>query len=565
MQADKVFFSPKTGENHGIFGSKYLKYHRLRDPKWPAGEKIIQYVGIAKLYERDHKLKALKTSMKRKNKQIRAKHIKKILKDDTASLHIAHSGDAQRVKNIFQGHLQFQRVFYPMMIEKIVVEVDEKTLAKRKLLNRLVHQLNSLNKAYETELLEVSRLQDRTKFNDPQKLHEEIEATNYEVELRNCGTRTLTAYTVQRALLEVIKIMLKDSIYYDPVLGALHEDLLEQDRFIKNTIGAGVPAIKNIQILQSEFDELDRNTSKELADRFKILMQQRDILNSNNIRVKTLVRRDSDFDVNPSRYDRDTGSMIDLKTQLEDIEQILKLLKNATSCGKAEEIYPRVKQQDRDNEQMNKTLRRRSHQRKVGEIETELAEIQHSELTNDLTPQEIQRVADFKKLQDKIDKEKQKQKSLLSTRKNIADSSTLLDVSFKHILNVLQNVETDKEVDFYGLRASYISLPLNSDANETSQENSNSSKCATVISAAKEKIKHLMSLHQIDATRKHDSSLEKNYQNIILNEYNEQYMKSMKETERSLDIVVEDPTIYTRKQIKAISAQIVEKNMKRDD
>ncbi|XP_055534178.1 paramyosin [Wyeomyia smithii] len=565
MATDKAFFSAKTGENHGIFGSKHLKFHRLRDPKWPAGEKMIQYVGMAKLHERNHKLKALKTAIKRKNKQFRARQMRKILKDVTVCLRIAHYGDNQRIKNMFQEHTEFQRVFYPMMIEKIVTEVDEKTLAKRKLLDRLVHQLNSLNQAYEAELIEVSRLQDRTKFTDPQKLHEEIEATNYEVALRNCATRTLTAYNVQRALQEIIKVMLKDSIYYDPVLGALQEDLLEQESFIKSTISAGVPAIKIIQSLQSEFDELEKSTSKELMDRFQILMQQRDILNSNNTRVKTLVRRDSDFDVNPSRYDRDTGSMIDLKSQLEEIEQILKQLKNATSCGKVEEIYPRVKQQDRDNDQMNRTLRRRSHQRKIGEIETELAEIQFSDLINDLTPEEMQRDADFQKLHEKIDKEKQTQKSLLSARKNIADVSTLLDVSFKHILNVLQNVETEDGKNFHGQRSSYISLPLELDASELSQKSSNTSKCSTVIASAKEKIKHLMGLHQADSSREKHPSLEKNYQNIILSEYNEQYMKSMKEVERSLDITVEDPTIFTRKQIKAISAQIVEQNLKRDD
>lgn len=50
MAATKGYFQSKTGENHGIFGYKYLKFHRMRDPKWAAGDKMIQYVGITKLY-----------------------------------------------------------------------------------------------------------------------------------------------------------------------------------------------------------------------------------------------------------------------------------------------------------------------------------------------------------------------------------------------------------------------------------------------------------------------------------------------------------------------------------
>jgi hypothetical protein len=42
-----------------------------------------------------------------------------------------------------------------------------------------------------------------------------------------------------------------------------------------------------------------------------------------------------------SRYDRDTKSMTNLKTNIENIEGTIKMLKGATLCGRAEEILAR--------------------------------------------------------------------------------------------------------------------------------------------------------------------------------------------------------------------------------
>jgi len=49
----------------------------------------------------------------------------------------------------------------------------------------------------------------------------------------------------------------------------------------------------------------------------------------------------SDYEVFPKRYDRETASMMELKNQVEDVEKVMKLIKNATSCAKSLEVFPR--------------------------------------------------------------------------------------------------------------------------------------------------------------------------------------------------------------------------------
>lgn len=41
---------PKTGETHRLFGIRYLYRHKMRDKRWTAADKLLQYSGLARLY-----------------------------------------------------------------------------------------------------------------------------------------------------------------------------------------------------------------------------------------------------------------------------------------------------------------------------------------------------------------------------------------------------------------------------------------------------------------------------------------------------------------------------------
>lgn len=51
MTKEKVkAVQPKTGKNHRIFGSRFLKLHKMRDPKWTPNDKFTQYIGLTLLH-----------------------------------------------------------------------------------------------------------------------------------------------------------------------------------------------------------------------------------------------------------------------------------------------------------------------------------------------------------------------------------------------------------------------------------------------------------------------------------------------------------------------------------
>lgn len=45
-----VYIQPRTGETHGLFGVKYLKYHNLRDSDWTAQDLITQYEKLNNIF-----------------------------------------------------------------------------------------------------------------------------------------------------------------------------------------------------------------------------------------------------------------------------------------------------------------------------------------------------------------------------------------------------------------------------------------------------------------------------------------------------------------------------------
>lgn len=52
MKKQGAYIQPRTGETHGLFGVKFLKYHNIREPDWTAEDLITQYEKISNIYSK---------------------------------------------------------------------------------------------------------------------------------------------------------------------------------------------------------------------------------------------------------------------------------------------------------------------------------------------------------------------------------------------------------------------------------------------------------------------------------------------------------------------------------
>lgn len=241
----------------------------------------------------------------------RYKQLKKEVKDKRELLKIALKGDIQRTKNVLQDHPKYQRMYQNKQSYEVLQELERKTFLKQKKYDRCKFEKDQLMKRYEEKLvnsmifsltiyyffffnyqIEVSIKQEMIRYYDISEFKEEMDTKKLLVELKNSETRRRAIRKINSTYKKVINQLLRDSLYYQPVLDALQADWCEQTTLVKQTYNIGDPAIKNTKKLKQSLKQLEKTTRREEMERTAIIDKNKDILKEHPKIVKELVRRD---------------------------------------------------------------------------------------------------------------------------------------------------------------------------------------------------------------------------------------------------------------------------------
>lgn len=140
--------------------------------------------------------------------------------------------------------------------------------------------------------MEVAKKQEMVRYHDVKEFKQEKDTKRLFVELKNSETRTRAVQKINSSFKKIIDKLLNDSLYYAPVLDALHGDWNEQTMLVKQTLKIGLPAIKNVKKLEKDLKNLSRVHQKEVNQRNKKITENRQHLKEHPAIVKKLVRRD---------------------------------------------------------------------------------------------------------------------------------------------------------------------------------------------------------------------------------------------------------------------------------
>lgn len=144
---------PRNGEQHGLFGVRYLKHHKMRDENWTADDLVQQYERLSQIFEKDNEVKKLQREHFEVKSEARYKKLKKQYKDKTEELKALLEGDIQRTKNILLNFPNYMKMYYNKRSEEVLEELDCKTFLMRKSLDRYVGERARLIKEYEKKLV----------------------------------------------------------------------------------------------------------------------------------------------------------------------------------------------------------------------------------------------------------------------------------------------------------------------------------------------------------------------------------------------------------------------------
>lgn len=238
------------------------------------------------------------------------KRMKKELKDKQEILQVHLKGDKQRTKNVLQDHPKYQQTYVNKQSYEVVKELETQAFLKRKKLDSYMGEKNRLIKEYEKDLvrirstsqiscewliffqLEVAFKQEMIRYHDVKEFKHEIDSKRLFVELKNSETRSRAIQKINSGYKKIIDQLLKDSLYYKPVLDAINSDWKEQSMLVKQTYEIGFPAVENAKQLEKDLKKLHKVTKKEENQRLVKIMTNRQILKEQPKILKSVVRTD---------------------------------------------------------------------------------------------------------------------------------------------------------------------------------------------------------------------------------------------------------------------------------
>lgn len=431
---------PKSGKNHAIFGSQFYKHHKISDAKWRADDKITQYDCIASVYQKHHDLEKVRQQSEFNAKVEKYAEQSKTVESLRATLKNLQAGDIQRIRNIFCDDPEQQLMFSEMSSAEIMDCVEHRLFEKRKALDRLTGEKKRLRHLYEQKLLDLAKLQDRVRYKDGVELPDELLARRLRVELENSNTRLKAYDGLNKDCIEFVATLSHDSLYYKNILDSLHSDVVEQAEIIDSTIRLGKPALANMDRFKKEFNELEAKIDRDARKRLATLSEYKRKLTENEQKLRSLIRKDDDFELFQNRYARETDSMLNIQREFKDVEKDVKALCAVTACADPSKLYEYYAKAFKDENNIRKTVARmESNMKKMTETITLQQQIEDS-VVNDYTNDDAKRTDEMLQLDAAIEAEKERSGELDEKIRDQQHKKFRLQYSLQRFADLLKNV-----------------------------------------------------------------------------------------------------------------------------
>lgn len=261
--------------------------------------------------------------------------------------------------------------------------------------------------------------------------------------------------------------------------------------------------------------------------------------------------------------------MLDLKTNLEEIEKVMKNVQNVTSCSKAEECYPRMKKLVHDNNKIKKNLISRVDENKTARIENKSSLVHREALEHNLTEDEIKLNFEIFKIKSEIAKQKDQQRECEKNMKIRGETVCFLRSAFQHIIDVVRHVGEEHTPAKQPYPNSDLELPLlKFDAILPKLPSPLEEDPETLLSIVRDRVELLMSKFKDEISNEDLLYGKQVYQKAVIKK--EKLVEGVgkgKEPSETQAVMIEtdkvDPNVPTRSGIKEISARIVEINLKK--
>ncbi|KAL0852275.1 hypothetical protein ABMA28_000483 [Loxostege sticticalis] len=329
-----------------------VRIHGMQDENWVIKDKINQYRGLIKLYERDRKIHEgdLAKQKKRYSRDIRT--LRKEIATRRGELSVAVYGDKQFLRNAFQEHRRLQLTYMNSQADKVLESIHQENFNKRKQLDRIRYTKKKKMEKFRLTQLESAELRDRLIYEVGGKLPAEKKEQAVANYVQRANIKKNAALAIKVMYKKILDILKKDSSYFTVVLEALKLDCRAQGKCLMGATEMGQLAMEYLDDRKFEVNKLTQEIKANMKERERTLKLVRREVAYLIDSFPDLIRKEEATNLDDLYEELETGSQHSVHWELEEVMLICKRLQKATLVPSFEKILLRLKEQQYQSERL---------------------------------------------------------------------------------------------------------------------------------------------------------------------------------------------------------------------
>ncbi|CAH0577996.1 unnamed protein product [Chrysodeixis includens] len=322
-----------------------VRIHGMQDDSWVIKDKINQYRGLIKLYERDRKIHEgdLAKQKKRYSRDIR--QLRKEIAAKREELGVAVYGDKQFLRNAFQEHRRLQLTYMNSQADKVLESIHQENFNKRKQLDRIRYTKKKKMEKFRLAQLEAAELRDRVIYEVGGKLPPEKKEQTVANYVQRANIKKNAALAIKVMYKKILDILKKDSSYFTVVLEALKLDCRAQGKCLMGATEMGQLAMEYLDDRKFEYSKLEKEIKANMKERERTLKLARREVAYLTDSFPSLIRKEEATNLDDLYEDEEVRSQHSVHWELEEVMGICKRLQTATLVSSFEDIILRLKEQ----------------------------------------------------------------------------------------------------------------------------------------------------------------------------------------------------------------------------
>ncbi|KPI91889.1 PREDICTED: uncharacterized protein LOC106126166 [Papilio xuthus] len=340
-----------------------VRIHGMQDENWVIKDKINQYRGLIKLYERDRKIHEGDLA-KQKRRYLR--DIRQLRKDITTKrqeLGVVVYGDKQFLRNAFQEHRRLQLTYMNSQADKVLESIHQENFNKRKQLDRIRYTKKKKMEKFRRIQLASAEIRDRLLYEMGGKLPAEKKEQAVANYVQRANIKKNAALAIKVMYKKILDILKKDSSYFTVVLEALKVDCRAQGKCLMGATEMGQLAMEYLDDRKFEFNKLEKEIKANMKERERTLKLVRREVAYLTDSFPNLIRKEEATNLDELYEEQENVSLHSVHWELEEVMSICKNLQRGTLVSAFDQILLRLKEQQYQSERLMTQLTQNSMKR----------------------------------------------------------------------------------------------------------------------------------------------------------------------------------------------------------